>query len=333
MVECDKGVSPSVPAKLTVGDWLQRWLSMAAAGVRPVTAERYESAVRLFLAPALGTVRLRDLSPADIQTAFATWAVGGRHRGHGGVAGSTLGLLRRILHAALQRALEIEIIARNPMDPLRRRLPSGKALEAKALDSEATAALLAKTSGTYRPAVLLAVTCGLRRGEIVALKWRNVDFEASTVTIAESAVPLKHGVHTGVTKTGRTRTIAIPAFVAAELRQHRVAMAERLLALGARLTGDHTVLAYEDGRPVNPTVLTAWCRREFGKIHDLRHTHASHLLHAGVNIKAVSSRLGHSTAALTLSTYVHLLPGADEDAAQRIDDLLAPGSKRVANQS
>jgi integrase len=123
----------------------------------------------------------------------------------------------------------------------------------------------------------------------------------------------------------------MPAFVVAELRQHRVAMAEQLLALGVKLTRDHTVVAHEDWRPVHPVVLTAWCRRHFGKVHGLRHTHTSQLLNAGVNIKAVSSRLGHNSAALTLSTYAHLLPGADQDAAQRVDDLLS-GSKRVANK-
>ena len=102
--------------------------------------------------------------------------------------------------------------------------------------------------------------------------------------------------------------------------------AERLLALGDRLSGDHPVVAHEDERPVTPMVLTAWCRRRFGKLHGLRHTHASQLLEAGVNIKAVSRRLGHSLAALTVSTYAPLLPGADQDAALRIDDLLS-GSK------
>ncbi|MBV8122427.1 MAG: tyrosine-type recombinase/integrase [Alphaproteobacteria bacterium] len=82
---------------------------------------------------------------------------------------------------------------------------------------------------------------------------------------------------------------------------------------------DHPAAAHEDGRPVNPVVLTAWCRRKFGKLHELWHSHASHLLSAGVNIKAVSSRLGHISASLTLSTYAHLPPGADQDAAQRID--------------
>ena len=217
------------------------------------------------------------------------------------------------------------------MEPLRRRLPTGKAPEAKVLDRDATSALLEQITGTYRPAVLLAVACGLRRGEIVALKWRNVDLDTATITVTEATVPLRRATHTGATKSGRTRTITMPALVAAELRQHRLAMAERLLALGDRLSGEHHVVAHENGRPVNPMVLTAWCRRRFGKLHGLRHTHASQLLDAGVNIKTVASRLGHGSTALTLSTYAHLLPGADQDAAQRIDDLLS-GSKRVANQ-
>jgi integrase len=330
LAERDRGTAARAPAKMLVADWLRLWLDLTAADVRPITAERYESAIRLYLAPALGAIKLRDLTPADIQAAFLKWATSGRHRGKGGLARSTLGLLRKTLHAALQRAVELEQLARHPMEPLRRRLPNGKAPEAKALDRDATSALLDGLTGTYRPAVVLAVGCGLRRGEIVALKWRNVDLDAATVTISESTVPLRGGTHTGETKSGRTRTIAVPAFVVVELRQHRLVMTERLLAVGARLSGDHTVVAYEDGRSINPVVLTAWCRRHFGKLHQLRHSHASHLLGAGVNIKAVSSRLGHASAALTLSTYAHLLPGADQDAAQRIDDLLS-GSKRVAN--
>jgi integrase len=331
MMEHDKGIAALALAKMLVADWLRQWLDLAAAEVRPITAERYESAVRLYLLPALGHIKLRDLSPANIQAVFSGWTMSGRHRGAGGLARSTLGLLRKTLHAALQRALELELLARHPMESLRRRLPNGKAPEAKAFDLDTTTALLEKVTGTYRPAVLLAVACGLRRGEIVAQKWRNVDLDAGTITVTESTVPLRRGTQTGKTKSGRTRTIALPTFLVAELRQHRLVMVERMLALGVRLSGDHHVVAHEDGRPVNPVVLTAWCRRQFGKLHELLHSHASQLLGAGVNIKAVSSRLGHASAALTLSTYAHLLPGADQDAAQRIDDLLS-GSKRVANQ-
>ena len=191
MAEQDKGVAAAAPAKMLVADWLGQWLEITAAEVRPVTHERYADAVRLYLAPALGHIKMRDLAPAHIQASFSGWATSGRHRGEGGLARSTLGLLRKVLHAALQRAVELEMIARHPMEPLRRRLPTGKAPEARVLDLEATSALLDQVTGTYRPAVLLAVACGLRRGEIVALKWRNVDLEAATLTVTEATVPLR----------------------------------------------------------------------------------------------------------------------------------------------
>jgi integrase len=244
LVEHDKGLAAAAPAKLLVADWLQQWLAMASVEVRPVTAERYESAVRLYLAPALGHIKLRDLAPAHIQAAFSAWATAGRHRGAGGLARSTLGLLRKTLHAALERALELELIGRHPMAPLRRRLPSGTAPEAKILDHETTQTLLARVTGTYRPAVLLAVACGLRRGEIVALKWRNIDLEEGTAAIAESTVPTRRGMATGQTKSSRTRVVTMPAFVVTELWQHRLKMAERLLQLGV-----------SPSSPIRPAVL------------------------------------------------------------------------------
>jgi integrase len=175
MAEHDKGITAAAPAKMTVADWLGQWLALTTPEVRPITHERYEDAVRLYLAPALGHIKLRDLAPAHIQTTFSGWAKTGRHRGKGGLAPSTLGLLRKVLHAALQRALELELIARHPMAALRRRLPNGKPPEAEALDLDATLALLDQITGTYRAAILLAIAFGLRRGEIVALKWRNVE--------------------------------------------------------------------------------------------------------------------------------------------------------------
>ena len=193
MAEHAKGIAAAAPAKMAVTDWLRQWLALTMAEVRPVTHERYEDAVRLYLAPALGHIKLRDLAPAQIQAAFSGWATSGRHRGNGGLARSTLGLLRKVLHAALQHALELELIARHPMAALRRRLPNGKAPEAKALDLGATSSLLVQTTGAYRPAVLLAVACGLRRGEIVALRWRNVDLDAAKITITEATVPLRRG--------------------------------------------------------------------------------------------------------------------------------------------
>jgi integrase len=242
--------------------------------------------------------------------------------------------LRKTLHAALQRALELELIARHPMAALRKRLPTGAAPEAKVIGADAMADLLDRASGTpYHSAILLASTCGLRRGEACGLRWRNIDFTSKELTVAEARVPARRGIVTGATKSGRSRSIRIPEFALALLQQLRVAQAEQLLRLGARIGNDAYVCAHADGSPINPMSLSAWCRTNSPiGYHGLRHSHASLLLGSGASIKAVSSRLGHANAAMTLSTYAHLLPGADQDAAQRVDDLLS-GSKRVAKGS
>jgi integrase len=331
--EADRGITVTAPARLTVADWLGQRLEIARGEVRAITWDRYEAAVRLYLRPALGTIRLRDLSPRDVQTAFTGWTTAGRQRGAGGLARSTLGLLRKTLHAALQRALELELIARHPMAALRKRLPTGVAPEAKVIDAAAISALLDKAAGTpYYPAILLATSCGLRRGEACGLRWRNINFDTKELAVEEARVPARKGITTGKTKTGRRRSIRIPEFAVALLQQHRLTQAERLLALGIRMSADAYVCAHGDLSPINPMSLTAWCRKNSPiGLHGLRHSHASLLLGAGASIKAVSSRLGHASAAMTLSTYAHLLPGADEDAADRLDKVMS-GSKVVANK-
>jgi hypothetical protein len=155
MADADRGIAASAPASLTVAGWLSQWIEIVRGEVRPITYDRYESAVRLYLAPALGRIRLRDLSPRDIQTAFTGWTTVGRHRGGtGGLARSTLGFLRKTLHAALQRALELELISRHPMAALRKRLPTGAAPEAKVIGADAIAVLLDSACGTpYYPAI------------------------------------------------------------------------------------------------------------------------------------------------------------------------------------
>ena len=219
------------------------------------------------------------------------------------------------------------------MAALRKRLPTGAAGEAKVIDATAVAALLDRARGTpYHAAILLASTCGLRRGEACGLRWGAVDLDAAALTVAETRVPARRGIATGTTKTGRSRSVAIPAFAVAVLRQHRLSQAEGLLSLGVRLGDDAYVCARDDGSPLNPMSLTAWCRANAPiGFHGLRHSHASLLLGNGASVKTVSSRLGHASAAMTLSVYAHLLPGADEDAARRIDEMLS-GSNPIANR-
>ena len=188
-----------------------------------------------------------------------------------------------------------------------------------------TALELARPWRVHIP-VVLAALCGLRHGEIAALKWRHVDLDRAQLSVVESAEQTKAGVRYKSPKNGKGRTVALPAVVVSELRAHRLRQAQELLQLGVRLSDQTFVCAREDGEPQQPNSIgKAWDRflasTELPKIrfHDLRHSHATIMLRANINPKIVSERLGHSRVALTMDTYSHVIPGMQEGAAAAID--------------
>ena len=169
-------------------------------------------------------------------------------------------------------------------------------------DMAQTAELIEAVRGTrLMIPVMLGVLCGLRRGEIAALRWRNVDLQAGKMSIVESAEQTAAGVRYKPPKSGRGRTVALSATMAEELRAHRLQQAEELLRLGIRQGEATFVYTREDGEPMQPRSLTHAWQMTIGKIklprvrfHDLRHAHATHLLSSGVHPKVASERLGHS---------------------------------------
>ncbi|MGB3044570.1 MAG: site-specific integrase [Xanthobacteraceae bacterium] len=178
-------------------------------------------------------------------------------------------------------------------------------------------------------AAMLAVLCGLRRGEICALRWRNVDLTSGQLSVVESLEQTKEGVRFKSPKTGKGRTVALSATVIEELRLHRLQRVQDLFKLGAKLSEDDTVLANLDGSVTTPLWITATWRTAIAKttlphlrFHDLRHAHATHLLKNGVNPKIASERLGHSKVGTTLDLYQHVMPGMQEDAAKAVDAAL-----------
>ena len=182
---------------------------------------------------------------------------------------------------------------------------------------------------------MLAVLCGLRRGEIAALRWRNVDLAAGQLAVVESAEQTKTGIRYKPPKSGKPRTVAMSQTVIEELRCHRLRQAQELLRLGIRLDGETLVTAHADGTAMQPTGLThAWVKAIRNtalprfRFHDLRHAHATHLLASGVHPKVASERLGHSKVGITLDLYSHVLPGMQEDAAARVDNALQAFRRR-----
>jgi integrase len=316
------------PTRLTVQQWLSSWLDAVRVEVAPKTHERYEAIVNGFLVPTLGHFPIAKLASAHIQDAYSKWSVGGRLDGKdGGLSAQTRHHLHRVMSAALTRAVEQQVIARNPCDAFKKRLPKVERREMSTLTSAQAQRLLEAIQHrrVYWP-VLIAFAAGMRRGEILALRWRNIS-ESGIVRVVESVEETKAGLRFKPPKRDRVRSITLPGFAVEELRRRKLEQAEELLRLGVRQDGGTLVCARADGSVMRPSSLS----HEFAKIaglvpgvprvrfHDLRHSHATELLLAGVHPKVAQERLGHSSISVTLDLYSHVTETMQEDAAARLD--------------
>jgi integrase len=316
------------PNKTTLAHFIERWLENTRANVAPRTHERYAEIARKSIAPLIGAVILSQLKPAQISEAYTKALRGGRRDGKGGLSPQTVIHMHRVLKQALKQAVQWEMIHRNPADAVRP--PKVEKHRLTTYDMSQTAALLEAVQGQriYIP-VLLAALCGLRRGEIAALRWCNVDLEKGSIAVVESVEQMNGSTRLKETKSGRVRAVSLPLTVRDALRAHRLAQAESMLKLGVRLTDDSFVCALEDGTSMQPTFIThEWLRAIKGtnlpqyRFHDLRHAHATHMLTSGTHVKVASERLGHSRVGITLDLYSHVLPGMQEDAAAKVDAAL-----------
>ena len=327
------------PAKITVGEFLDCWLEHIKPLVSPRTHERYGELVMKNLKPLLGALLLTKLRPMQISGAYAKALSSGRRNGHGGLAPSTVRYMHVILKAAMQQAVRWQMLPRNPVDAVDP--PKIERGTMRTYDLAQTAELIEATRGTRMTiTVILAVLCGLRRGEIAALRWRNIKLDAAQLAVTESAEQTGAGVRYKKPKSGKGRTVALSARVVSELRSHRVQQAQELLKLGAPLTDDAFVVAQTDGSPLQPRTITHQWHQLLAnnktlpriRFHDLRHAHATHMLSSGVHPKIASERLGHSKVGITMDLYSHVMPGMQEDAAARVDRALeAVINKRTKN--
>ena len=318
------------PAKITVAAHMERWLEHVRSQVSPKTFERYCGVVRGNILPTLGAVLLTKLQPALISEMYAKALDRGRRDGRGGLSSASVLYMHRLLKQALQVAVsEWRLLPWNPADSIK--APKVKRKNMRVLDTAETVTLL-EAARAYRlfVPVMLAVTCGLRRGEICALRWRNVELSgAAQLGVVGSTEQTKAGIREKGTKSGRARTVALTALAIEELRRHKTRQAEELLRLGVRQSDDMHVVAQADGQPLRPYSLTHEFVRFIAgtalprvRFHDLRHSHATHLLASGVHPKIAQERLGHATVAITLDLYSHVLPGMQADAASRVDEAL-----------
>jgi integrase len=237
----------------------------------------------------------------------------------------------RVLRNALQQALRWRLIPTNPADLVQPPRPTRKPVS---VYSEVDARkLLAAFEGNWiQLPSAIALHTGMRRGEILALRWCDVDFERGAIRVRRSLEQVGSTLNFKSTKTGRGRVIAMPSVLVRLLKGHKAKQAAERLLMGPMYADQDLVCAGFDGSPIVPHILSDAFRAAVQKtglgrvtFHGLRHTHATILLRAGVHPKVVSERLGHSTVGVTLDVYSHVLPDMQEQAAQAIDEAFGTG--------
>jgi integrase len=320
------------PSRMTVDAFLDRWeRDWATANVSPKTLERYLELLRLHVRPRIGKMMLQKLRPVTLSELYAALLIDGRGAA-GGLAPRTVGHVHRVLHRALGHAVQWSLIGASPATNVSPPRVTDTEIEILR-PAQIAAARRALAGKSIYPLFMVALGTGMRRGEMLALRWQDVDLDAGLARIERSLEQTKAGLRFKAPKTrhGR-RSVTLPAAVISELRAHRAAQAALRLRLGqGKAPDDSLVFCHHDGTPKTPDGLTKEWTRAAAKaglavtLHALRHTHASQLIASGMDVLTVSRRLGHGSAAITLRVYGHLFANTDDQAARVMDAAFSTG--------
>ncbi len=317
--------------KLRVGEYLDRWLADSVKGtVKETTYANYTYITHKHVSPALGHVKLKSLTPAHVRGFYG-------EKARTDLSAATVKKMHVVLRKALSQAVSDGLIPRNAADGVKPPRVSAPGEEIKPLDSAECSAFLEAARGERLEALyVLAVHCGLREGELLALHWQDTDLEAPkpallvrrTLTRGENG---RGWVVGASTKSGKGRRVRLTRRAVAALKDHRKRQLEERMRLAGLWQDQGLIFPNEIGSLLNPSNLR---NRSFKRIktrsgvradlrfHDLRHTCATLLLSEGVNAKVVSEMLGHASITITLNTYSHVLPDMQDSAADAMEAAL-----------
>lgn len=310
------------PAKMTVGQWLDIWTSEYLGNVKPRTYTLYNANVRNHIKPALAAIKLVDLRPHTVQTFI------------NGIQGLSVGSLRivyKVLHIALEKAVQLDYIPKNPAN--RCVLPKEEKKEIHPLEDKQTAALIEAAKGTeIEHLITVSLFAGLRVSEALGLTWDSIDQSAGTLTVNKQ---LAHKIQPGKSlfsspKNGLSRTITAAPTVMDALRKQRIKQSEMQLKAGILWNNENNlVFTIENGKYMTQQRATTRFRALLSQIgavgvrfHDLRHTYAVNAIRAGDDIKTIQGNLGHATAAFTLDRYGHFTERMKQDSAARMETFI-----------
>jgi integrase len=287
--------------------------------------------------PSIGGITLDKLRPIHIQKYYSQKLVSGRIDGNGGLSARSVHHHHRVLSEALEYAVNMQVLANNPAKSVAPPKPQKKQMNV--LTKEQIEILLEgakKSSSRLYEAIYIAINTGMRRGEIGGLRWKDIDFKNNLISIRQTLIRTKElglQLREAAKTDGSRRSIAISDSLIHLLKKMKAKQAQERLHLGPLYKDNDLVFAHKDGSPID----IDYYSQAFSKLvkrldlphvrfHDLRHTHATLLIQQGIHPKVISERLGHTTIAITMDLYSHVMPNMQKEAVQKLDSLLF-GSK------
>ncbi|WP_018249051.1 tyrosine-type recombinase/integrase [Orenia marismortui] len=320
------------PSELTLSELLHQWYQdYAQTNLAPSTQEYYDIIINSHIIPLLGGIKISDLEPMHIQRYLSEKLRNGRLDGKsGGLSNKSVKRHYTVINQVLKYAAKLQVIENNPakyVDP-----PKPENPEIQALKQEELEKILDIAKGWIHDFIYIAAFTGMRRGELLALRWKDVNFKDKSLQIRQSVSKLSGGrlIYREPKTKSSIRLISIDDDIVKILKCRNKEQKENKLKLGSQYNNKYNlVFAKENGDPYLPLYTT----RQFNKVaekanlsnfrlHDLRHTHATLMLQAGIHPKIVQERLGHSSITQTLDTYSHITPSMQRTAVQKLKDSL-----------
>ncbi len=325
-----------IPGRTTLAEWIRdSWLPMTEPRVKPTTFHSYKRNLELHVIPILGQKRLQQLTPPMLTGLYGGLAQGTNERK--GLSAKTISYVHSTLHKVLADAIDAGLLVKNVAAAAKPPRPNRRAtVGIQAWDPDELARFLQAVRGARLGAIWrLSAMTGMRRGEVLGLRWCDVDLDRARLSVRQALVAVGYEVVHSSPKSHGARVIDLDAETVIQLRAHRLRQAEEQTEWGADYHDQDLVVAKENGEPIHPHTFSQAFERLIEKhglrkirLHDLRHTHATLALKAGVPVKVISERLGHESPAFTLKQYAHVIPGMQAEAAAQVAALIdgAPGS-------